>query len=188
MKKPTFATSLELRKQQLHQKIAEAIELQNDATLASLNLKWAHRYGCQTIPKVEDSRHILDSKTFQYQVSSHSPDVDENLAEPDHSYFTSIPRIEMKDDSDKGKGDTLGIDREECLNNDKGNLLSENVEKVDSSLEPINGLNSNHEVDNNLLKTSARPISSMPPLEPSLNNLRRWLPRIDIKHDMPKAS
>ena len=182
MKKTSFATSLDFRKEQLHREIIEATKLKNDETLSLLNFKWAHRYGCLTLPKVEQNKDISDPQILGHQACPENLQFDEDLAEIKNSSL--ISRLVLEN---QFVPNNLEIGYENSsLEEDCQKLSPRNVEEnLDSSLDTIKEVNSN-ELDKFPNNSKVIPIFSTPPLTPTLNNLRRWLPPTD--NNLPKAS
>ena len=77
-------------------------------------------------------------------------------------------------------------DNDAYSDNKSNEFPSNNLESLQNSLEEFQELNSNEEIQNLPINTILSPTSSIPPLTPSLKNLRRWLPRIE--DDLPNAS
>ena len=97
MKKTPSASFLDLRKEQLHREIIEATEVKNYQTLSLLKFQWAHRYGVETFPEIEENGDTQNSKTFPPEVSQDSPSVVQDLVEIDNSHLIPIPALELEE-------------------------------------------------------------------------------------------
>ncbi len=165
MNKAFSTNTLSSRKEQLQSQIFDALQLKQPELLSFLEIKWVHRYGFSTLPRINNKDTIPNISTSSKEL----PSIDEE------ALF-----CEMKDSSRiEGNLEDRFIEENIFIDFDQPKDCSnEHVKEEEPDVK-------NYKEQETQPDTST-PFLSVPPPPPSLKHLRRWLPLAD--EDLPKAS